>query len=524
MWRLMVVDDEPRQRRGLARMVRSLRPDWEVLEAGNGQEGLELAHRERPHAVLTDIRMPILDGLAMVERLREELPKLVACFVSAYEDFQYAAQAIRLSAVDYLIKPYTAEQVESALGSMERRLMRTQEGERMHRQLGDTLSAWREQLVQALITRPITEEERAGIDGFLDLSAPGLAVAVMALGEDPEDYLPEERAELHETIKRWLRGALPGMCPCELAGERSGVAGLVPLGALDGAEAMARLGQLERDLNTGYAMRFVVAVSEPAGALEEARALYRQAMYALSFRFYHPEGGLIAYRAVKEARTQELPYLFRHEQALLKKLEEVSEEGLDEAVHALFCALGERRIAPEKLMRRVYQVAQGLIGALENRLPGPVFEQLWADCAAVFSEMKSFRQLEEDFCQLMHAAVIVQTMDKGERTENHIKACIRYVNEHLREPISLGELAERFYFSPNYLSAMIKSRTGFAFKQYLQRLRMERACALLEDTDLKVADIAQAVGVSDPAYFNRIFKKSYGVSPDGYRRNVKARS
>lgn len=525
MWRLMVVDDEPRQRRGLARMVRALRPDWEVIEAGNGQDGLELARRERPHAVLTDIRMPILDGLTMVKQLREELPMLVACFVSAYEDFQYATQALRLNAVDYLIKPYTAAQVETVLDSMERRLKRTQEGERMHRQLGDTLSAWREQLIQALLTRPVTEEERASINGFFDLSAPGLVVVVMALGEDPEDYLPEERAELYDTVKHWLKGALPGTCPCELPGERSRVAGLVPLVEMNEADVMARLVQLERDLNTGYPLRFVLAVSEPTDSLgEEACAICRQAIYALSFRFYNPEGGVIAYRVINETRKLELPYLFRYEQALLKKLENVCEDGLDEVIHTLFCALGERQFDPEKLLRRVYQVAQWLIGTLENRLPGPVFEQLWADCAAVFSELKSFRQLEEDFCQLMHAAVIVQTMDKGERTENHIKECIRYMNEHLSEPLSLGEVAERFYFSPNYLSAMIKSRTGFAFKQYLQKLRMERACTLLADTDLKVSDIAQEVGVSDPAYFNRVFKKSYGVSPDGYRRNIKARS
>jgi two-component system response regulator YesN len=276
----------------------------------------------------------------------------------------------------------------------------------------------------------------------------------------------------------------------------------------------------------GFPVHVIIGLSDRMQCIaEDAERAYKQARFALSFRFYKPEGGLVSYPSVEAVRSRELPYLFRFEQSLAQKLKEASENGLNELIDEMFAYLNApMRYAPDKLLRRLYQVAQTMISSIESRLPEQAFGRLWADAAAVFSELTTYRQLCESFRLLMHSAVSIQARERCEHTEEYIQSSIAYIKEHFDQPLTLGDLGERFYFSPNYLSALIKSRTGVPFKQYLQTLRMEKAVARLRYSDEKVADIALSVGFSDPAYFNRIFKKQYGVSPDSYRRNIKSHS
>jgi two-component system response regulator YesN len=524
MKKLLIADDEPRQRRGLARLVQSLRPDLTVLEAANGQEALRIAQEEGPDAVLSDIRMPMVDGFELGEKLLEQKPDIVVAYVSAYEDFQYAARALRMGAVEYLLKPYTPEQVQATLAALEQHVQKRQKMQQAYQKLDHTLDAWREQRLMALLTRALTSEERADMAGIVPIDGGGYVLIAQVVDEDLEIWSADDSLETREQLKNWLVSLLPGLICCPLSEESLSLAGIYP-GSLPAAELEARLQALLRDMARGFPVHVLIALSDQmqniAGDAEHA---YKQARFALSFRFFNPEGGLIPYHTVAPLRSRELPYLFRYEQMLLQKLTDATEEGLDGLLDEMFTYLNaQMRYAPEKLLRRLYQVSQSMISGIESRLPEMAFAHLWADAAAVFSEVNTYAQLKENFRQLMHAAVTAQMRERSEHTEEHILSSIAYIREHFAQPLTLSELGERFYFSPNYLSALIKSRTGVPFKQYLQTIRMEEAMERLRTSDDKVADIAQAVGFSDPAYFNRIFKKQYGVSPDSYRRNVKSR-
>lgn len=524
MKRLLIADDEPRQRRGLARLIRSLRPDLTVLEAANGQDALKLALENTPDAVLSDIRMPMVDGFELSEKLLAIKPDIVIAYVSAYEDFNYAARALRMGAVEYLLKPYTCEQVEATLKALEQYVAKRQETQQVYRQLDDTMDAWRDQRLTALLTRSLTTEERTDLEDILPLHRSGYILGAQIVDEGLEDWTADESLETREQLKNWLTGLLPDLALCATSQESLSLAGIYT-GSFSLEELEERLSSLLKEMAKGFPVHVLICLSgRMRSVAEDAERAFRQARFAAGFRFYLPEGGLVSYATVEPVRSRELPYLFRYEQQLMQKLQEASEDGLDELLHEMFTYLNApMRYAPEKLLRRLYQVAQSMVSGIENRLPKQVFLQLWADTAAVFSEPGGYQQLYDNFCQLMHSAIQAQAQEHGEHTEEYIQSTIAYIKSHYAQPLTLGELGERFYFSPNYLSALIKSRTGIPFKQYLQTLRMEAAEALLKDSDEKVADIAQAVGFTDPGYFNRIFKKQYGVPPDIYRRNIKSR-
>ena len=524
MKRLLIADDEPRQRRGLAKLVRSLRPDLIVLEASNGLEAMKLAREEHPDAVLTDIRMPAVDGFELSEQLMRLNPEIVIAYVSAYEDFNYAARALRLGAVEYLLKPYTTDQVEKTLSILEQHVAMKQKTQQVYRRLDDTLDAWRKQRLTALLTRPLTLEEQRDLESILPLNKSGFVILAQLMDNGLEKWTVDESLETQEQLKNWLVSLLPDLICCPISEESAALAGIYT-GPLSLDELEARLKDLLKEMAKGFPVQVIIGLSGRMQSIkEDAERAYKQARFALGFRFYKPEGGLIAYPAVEAVRSRELPYLFRFEQSLVQKLQEATEAGLDELVEELFSYLNApMRYLPDKLLRRLYQVSQTMISSIESRLPEQVFGRLWADAAAVFSELLTYNQLKEGFSQLMHTAVLAQAQERGEHTEEYIQSSIAYIKEHFQKPLTLSELGERFYFSPNYLSALIKSRTGVSFKQFLQTLRMEAAMNLLRDSDEKVSDISQEVGFTDPAYFNRIFKKQFGVTPDSYRRNIKSR-
>lgn len=524
MKRLLIADDEPRQRRGLAKLVRSLRPELAVLEAANGLEAIRLAREERPDAVLSDIRMPSVDGFEVSEQLQQINPQIVIAYVSAYEEFDYAARALRLGVVEYLLKPYTAQQVEKMLGTLEKHVAMRQQTQQAYRQLSDTLDAWRNQRLTALLTRPLTQEEQQDFGGILPLQKGGYVLLAQWIDQDIDDWTADESLEIREQLKNWLVGLLPDLVLCTISEDASVLAG-VYMGPLSLNELESRLRALLIEMAKGFPLKIIAALSERMDTIaQDAQKAYKQARFALAFRFYMPQGGLITYPSVEAVRSRELPYLFRYEQALMRKLQEADETGLDEAVNDMLSGLdASMRYVPEKLLRRLYQVAQSVISGIESRLPEQVFGRLWADAAAVFSELDTYDELADGFRLLMHSAIALQAQERGEQTEEYIKSCIAYIQENYFRPLTLSGLGERFYFSPNYLSALIKSRTGVPFKQYLQTLRMKATLALLRDSDDKVSDIALKVGFTDPGYFNRIFKKQFGVSPDSYRRNVKSR-
>lgn len=524
MKRLLIADDEPRQRRGLAKLVRSLRADLTVLEASNGMEALKLAKEEIPDAVLSDIRMPMVDGFELCEKLLQINPDTVIAYVSAYEDFNYAARALRIGAVDYLLKPYTTDQVESTLKALEQHVALRQKTQQAYRRLDDTMDAWKEQRLTALLTRPLTAEELKDLESILQVSRSGYVLLAFISDEDMDNWNVDDSLETREQLKNWMVSLLPDLV-CFTLSEESAILAGIYTGSLEPLDLEKRLQSMLAGMAQGFPVHVMIGLSDRMQCIaENAERAYKQARFALSFRFYMPEGGLVTYPSVEVVRSRELPYLFRFEQSLTQKLQEASEDGLNELIEEMFTYLNAHmRYTPDKLLRRLYQVAQTMISSIESRLPEQAFGRLWADAAAVFSVLTTYRQLCESFRQLMHSAVLVQAKERSEHTEEYIQSSIAYIKEHFDQPLTLSELGDRFYFSPNYLSALIKSRTGVPFKQYLQTLRMEAAVARLLTSDVKVADIAQAVGFSDPAYFNRIFKKQYGISPDNYRRNFKSR-
>ncbi|UJF33905.1 response regulator [Paenibacillus hexagrammi] len=187
MQNILVVDDEAIQRRVLAKMIREARPNCHVLEAKNGQDALEVIRTKPIDIVFTDIKMPVLDGLEMIERMNASAHPVKVIILSGYRYFEYAQKAIQLGAFDYLVKPIKEESISDILdkaeGSITREKTNQLEQEQMKQQLDQTLSVYWDQLLNDWVTAGVPEAKGAEIRRHFSLEAQGLVAAAKIEGD-----------------------------------------------------------------------------------------------------------------------------------------------------------------------------------------------------------------------------------------------------------------------------------------------------------------------------------------------------
>nr|WP_229521475.1 response regulator [Paenibacillus monticola] len=520
----MVADDEPRHLRGMKNLISQLRPDVQVLIAKDGSGALELVRLEQPDVVLTDIRMPNMDGLAFLQQLKEEGLRAKVVVVSAYNLFEYAQTAVRHGAYDYLLKPVEAEKIENLLRRIEHQLVaeskQNLEVEEVRQRLHLASSAYRIRLYLAWLSGSLTAAERSELEEYGWLHGSGVVIysELRNNGQSQDNY--ESANFLSSLEKAWT-----------VLGE----AVTVPLNTLqeEGLQAVTivRTSPLTEDQK--FAIRKIASAlkSEWADAgqlthgvgpecsalLVDAPQAYRVAQTVNKFNFYESWNGVIF--------QDELC----HSQALItltgeKLLHALQDEDAGIAIElckTAFLKLSdggnmEPLIMKEnaslllmKLKSSIYNHADRQAGVLMTN--GAIRD---IQACVSYGMLMSFI---EDTLLRVHNAVKQVKLEKNERI---IEACLNWIQDNLKEELSLERTAEHFFFNTSYFSTLIKSRTGKTFSEHVTEARMKHAKALLAENKLRIYEISVECGYQDTKYFCRVFKKVHGLSPEAFKHHL----
>lgn len=521
MWKILLADDESVIVKGLRRLV-----DWESLqteivgEATDGHMAAQMMEQLQPDLVISDIRMPGLTGLELMARFKEAefSPKFI--FVSGYEEFEYARQALSGGAVDYLLKPVSAATLEGAvrkaLGLMEdssaAALLRQPRGElqEFFGQLTANRAFAGTELYQAFTER---------LGGRKDSNFAGLCFGLP----------PEEDARL---------GELPY--------ERRLLQKFMTFNAI--RDRLEREGHgcfLRKDENHC----FLMGIFSPE---EEPDEIVRSSLAAVAAKTgYRPRVGIGGiYKEIEKITTSyeeslkafEL-YYFEERELLhwsdrIHQEKEVSNEVFDEAVKAVFQGIvaksdhvledidtvmdiisnlhyGNRTAAFNRTMVFTGDLCQLLFS---NRLLTGSFAQQQDTLQQILESCPTFRamriRLQEYYAELLPDVYCTA------RSKNTAEICRvrQYIQENYSEDLSLKMLAEVACVSPNYFSAYFKAETGQNYKAYLTGVRMEQAMHLVMSTDLKTYEIAERVGYNNVRRFVDTFRAYYKMSPLEYRK------
>ncbi|MGO4695231.1 helix-turn-helix domain-containing protein [Paenibacillus sp. 2TAB26] len=534
MYRVMLVDDEAGVRNSIRAKI-----DWEsagfviAYEASDGEEALRMLAEAvvRPDIVISDIRMPKMDGITFIRACKEAYPELRVIVLSGYSDFDYMKSAIQLGVKDYLLKPVVRAELSSLLGKLAGELKeeRLLEGERQREkvQRNQQLRQMQEHFLLQLV-----KEEGVGESAVRDrlhhlqlakLDGEALSLRFATL----EMRLPPGRLRSWEGRRDLLQLAFRMLCR-ETADKREDVYPfydvghpsmmfflLVDTGSKESGDAAAE--QFVRELRRNAAMYLrlesVGGIGEPVSGWREAKNAYASCMLAWSRETIDGSATASTQQGVLDWAQS---FTAETERRLIQAIETLNRQAFSAQLLELFPSNRDMPMfAFTFLALRVILTFGSLAKKFE--LGDTSLQQVLWNCQA---SIATYRSREEVLAQIERIADLVMDAVRSSRTSSgqlQTEAVRKYVDENYPYELTLSQLASMFHMNETYLSGLFKQNAGVTFSDYLTRLRMTRAAELLSGTDLKLTDIAMLVGYSSSSYFSTSFKKYYGCSPKEYR-------
>lgn len=524
MWRAVIADDEGVILQGLKKLI-----DWKSLEvelvgeARDGQRLKEVIEETKPDIVIADIMMPHMTGLEVIRWYYETHSHAKFIFISGYEEFSYAKEALKNGAVDYLLKPVGRKELEEAVGKAIEKLeeqntieiFREEDDEvhRLFREINDGQEFENEELYQLFVNENI---EFAGhfFVGICVGIRPDRAAELVADSFERFNLL---RFSVYNQIAQKLRGMafvlrkddcalhIMGVFPC---GEEETFADKYLIPVIESVEA-----QMNIELSVGVGM-----LSTDAMQLKNA---YKTAKFAFEL-YYFEEKPFIDVRDIHReytvsfddyANSVETAFraLITHDPDYLEKINQIMNN--IEAIH-----YGNRNAAQARVLYFTGDIATKLFQY--NLLNGD-FYAMQDQLQHQVENQKTFRALRN--CIEEHYKAIWDILEKNGKAKDKImiEEVKDYIREHYAEDLSIRELAEVACVSQNYFSALFKKETGQNYKAYLTSIRMEEAIKLLIQTDAKTYEIGEKVGYNNVRRFVDAFKQIYSMSPMEYRKTFR---
>ncbi|MCK8487358.1 response regulator [Paenibacillus sp. MBLB2552] len=525
MYNVLLVDDEREIRQGLR-----LKIDWQQLglqivgEAGNGQEALEWLQTGDCDILITDMRMPIMDGVELLESCSRKYPAIRLIVLTGYDDFQYAHAAIKNRASDLLLKPVSRSELAEALTRVASELERERSAQEERKLAEWKLSRYLEEMKEQFINSVIKAypggshlwQERIRLYGLSELAVQ--PVRFVAIGLTPLETPDESGLRLpFELLCRELAGTTetgPGIPVFREAKHPDLLFAIVP-GDL---EAVQRFSIQVTDIVRRYLKREALVIAgEPTQGLEAWREGYLSAVLAwyMGQHALQPEGELTRGPAdpAQLAMQDKLKLLQRHlADGRKEAFEKLVEEELTKALafsHPQFVKLIFQCCLSIEL------AADTLGFALRDK------DEIWIDPEWVWG-----LGTVPKACHFLYGlADPLFTLKKGCGTREEpsiVEAMKDMIELNYMNDLNLSQIAEQYHYNLSYLSDLFKTKTGKSFLQYLTDVRMNKAVQLLDETPLALSDIAELTGFSNASYFSTRFKKVFGISPSEHRQSDKS--
>lgn len=525
MIRLLIVDDEKVTRESLKKYI-----PWEALNIGpvltarNGIEALAVARRAPPEILLTDVRMPKMDGLELARRVRELYPDCKIVFLSGYADKEYLKTAIRLQAVCYVEKPVDTEELKEAVLTAARAIEK-EAGQRSETELLRKSSRDRARLMRSDITRALVMD-----DAFAKEMRSSFADALPAF--EPETFFTAAVVLLHwkgaltegekASCRRRVLEACGGLTPFDLASSFLGFVETDVL-ALVVARRIMEAGQGGRGAYDGLLARLraladgafipAVAVGDAVAGLGSIPRSYLSALRSASLSFYRGCDAVL-FPAVGRAESFSAePGTFCRFRACLRD---------HDPEHACELVQGISESARDKEPRDVDSVRDvffklymvlfetGLTAGTADPLRGGDRAYIWRE----LRERQTLAELTGYVQGLVHEACSTP-VDASFRKMRNVQ---RYLRDNFSDPsLDLRVLAERTGLSKSYICAQFRKATGRHINGYVTELRMEKAKELLRGGNMNASEVAARVGYRKLSYFSALFKKRVGRTPTEYR-------
>jgi len=531
--KIMVVDDEPLERQAIGFLIRKERPHYEVVgEAANGVEAVKLAFRLKPDVVFLDINMPVMDGLVAGREIRSVLPDTRLIFVTAYDEFDYAREAVSLKAYQYLLKPLAEEEMLSTLDKLAADIMasrrRQQATARLKKTLKEMRPLIRQGFIMDLINGHIKKSEAESRAHFLGINPlPRLAMQVdidnfsVLCEEDTETERQILKQQVKESIEK-VAATWPGALVAPVTRDEFTV--LLPLEHLEKEDIRNKVISLGekicQQVRQDTIVTVTVGIGRPAEHVTELPRSYAEAVAASEFCLVYGGDQVIHADDVttRPGTAQSLPDFV--EQELVQAIRIGDRQGahrqINNILSKLFMEQGRRpAVLKMKLLELGALVANA---ALEGGADSDVISNLTLASGSEFLTLENLSDMQERIADRLMAMVRQVVETREQRNISLINRACEYIEQNYSQDLTLESVAQHVYLSSCYFSRLFKQLKGYNFIDYLTRVRLKEAKELLLNTNLLISEIASRVGYRDARYFGQVFKRQEGCTPGIYRK------
>ena len=543
MLKIFLAEDEVVVRETIKRMI-----PWEELgfelvgEAADGEMALPLLIRQQPDLLITDIKMPFMDGLTLARLAKKEIPGLKVVILSGYDDFNYAKQAIGIGVEDYLLKPITKNALIERLSEIRSRYEHEKTQKEYYEKFQREMQAYEKNssrdFFEALVggSMDMMEVYKRAEKLGLDIVAEAYNVLIFTMNCDEDfsgqrDEYSSWEAESLELLENFFAGHSSAML------FRSDIFsyGVLLKGQRETIEENTRacVDEIRKILSRQDGRReWFLAVGQSVERLSQIQKSYHTASRAFSQRYLYDEN-ILYYDEMEtmehpggQAETEDNAYLQKVDvnalnPAILQKfLSNGLQEETENFVKDYFYAIGQEPM--ESLVFRNYVILNVRFSVISfiKGLGCDTNEMESADTEEVLAE--SGKNMESAIAyakKMISQAIEIRDQNSGNKNRSILKTAVDFIDSHyMDEEISLNTVANVANVSSNHFSALFSQNMGQTFIEYLTTLRMNKAKELLRCTGMRSSEIAGEIGYKDAHYFSYLFKKTQGMTPSDYRK------
>ena len=531
MLKVFLAEDEFIIREGIKNNI-----DWQAHgyefcgEASDGELAFPLIQKTRPDILITDIKMPFVDGLALSRLVKKELPETEIIILSGYEEFDYAKEAIQIGVARYLLKPINGETLLQEIDSVAEIILGKQKEkeirEKYQKEMEENSLRDQMDLFQHLVTGDCSMEELLSVADKLDLKimAPWYSIVLLKIQSMKHDY-EEYSGSIVVVDERIAKLAEPEHV---LIFDRAleGRAFLFKADSEDELLAYQKeyLGDVKEVLS-GYAnLRYFGGIGTPVNRLREIPASFEDASHAFAHRYLVAESCILdSSLLMQEGAAEQEDFRIsavNPEQIDRAKMQEFLRTGdLDEVIYFVDEFFG--KLDGGAMKSRIFRqyITMDAYFSIVDFLKGLGLQKDEIEAPDQDSSILQDEKSAMDYIvRIMEKALVLREKKASSRYEDVVSEVIHYIeNNYAQEELSLNLLASHVNFSPNHLSMIFSQQTGQTLIRYLTDYRMNRAKELLRCSSKKSSVISMEVGYKDPHYFSYLFKKTQGMTPTQYR-------
>ena len=550
MYKLILVDDEEEIRKSILKKIEWAKYGFEIAgEAENGLEALDIAEKIPPDVVITDIKMPFMDGLTLASKIRDRFPTAKIIILTGFDEFEYAQKAIRLDVVEYVLKPISSKELIDVLkkikSKIDKEIMERKDMEALKEYYNKSLPILKEKFLSSLVSTKLDKDEIMQKCRAYRLKLEGneFVVSIIridfnlaysnAKDGDTGSKKTKNPSMIGDGDTELTKFAILNICQEIFDKYGCGIVFMnndyiVAIFTSDNSndekfmtKVLSILDEIHQTINKYYKLSITIGVGNRYNHIEDTSYSYMNALSALNYSLIVGNDRIIYIEDVEPKHSKMLSFDELKKRSLITSIKVGTPEEIRKTIGDIFADIMEAQNPYEdyqvflfEILTAILEVARDLNVNMNN---------LFGIDYNLFVEIHKFKDLWKVRDWITSICIKVRSYISKERQDSS-KQIVNDAIQYLKENYSNGEITidrvcKMLHISTGYFSALFKRETKLTFVNYLTHIRMEAAKELLRTTNLKSFEIAQKVGYSEPNYFSYCFKKNFGISPSEYRNS-----